>query len=92
MERSDWHLYFFKERITPAKMHCNETIDDCSFWFGGHTSNVYESITIGDGGCGNVQPAGTKLFLRATDDVILHGNFKVPLGSELIIETGNICY
>lgn len=79
-------------RVYKLGMTCDEVVEDCSFWFGGYDNKVKKRIVIGNGGCGNVQPSGTNLFLRATDEVEIHGTFEVPLGAELVIETGDICY
>ena len=79
-------------RVYQFEMGCTNDLNVCSFWFGGYDNGLKKSITIGDGGCGNVQPISSHLFLRATDFVELNGNFEVPLGSELTIETGNTCY
>lgn len=79
-------------RVYQLEMDCTNDLNVCSFWFGGYDNGLKKSITIGDGGCGNVQPISSHLFLRATDFVELNGNFEVPLGSELTIETGNTCY
>ncbi|WP_070137294.1 hypothetical protein [Crocinitomix algicola] len=73
-------------------MDCNTVINDCSFYFGGHDNAVKKKITIGNGGCGNVQPTGTTTALRAVDDVTIYGNFEVPLGAELIIDGRVTCY
>lgn len=79
-------------RVYQLEMDCTNDLDVCSFWFGGYDNGLKKSITIGDGGCSNVQPIGTNLYFRATEHVELSGNFEVPLGSELTIETGNTCY
>ncbi|WP_175437457.1 hypothetical protein [Crocinitomix algicola] len=50
-----------------------------------------KKITIGSGGCGNVQPTGTTTALRAVDDVTIYRNFEVPLRVELIIDGGVAC-
>ena len=51
-----------------------------------------KSITFEHGGCGNIQPADTELFLRAIEEVTIFGEFGVPLGAELTIETNVTCY
>ncbi|WP_175437458.1 hypothetical protein [Crocinitomix algicola] len=55
-------------------------INDFSFSFVGHYNAVKKKFTIGNGGCGNVQPTGTTIALRAVEDVTIFGNFEVPLG------------
>ena len=50
-----------------------------------------KSMSIGAGGCGNIQPFGSSIFLRATEFITIYGNFEVPLGAELYIDANN-CY
>ncbi len=67
-------------------------VNDCSFWFAGYDQAYKKNIIIGAGGCGNIQPADTELFLRAIEEVTIYGEFGVPLGAELTIETNVTCY
>jgi len=62
-----------------------------SFWFGGHDNKVKDRIEIGNGGCSNIQPIGSSIILRAKEEVIINGNFEVPLGAELYMDANN-CY
>ncbi len=79
-------------RVYQKKMDCDNSINDCSFLFAGYDQAYKKNITIGDGGCGNIQPADTELFLRAIEEVTIYGEFGVPLGAELTIETNVTCY
>jgi len=79
-------------RVYKLGMSCEEEVNDCSFWFSGYDNKVKRNITIGGGGCSNIQPTDTKLFLRATDEILINGNFEVPLGAELTMETNITCY
>ncbi|WP_175437459.1 hypothetical protein [Crocinitomix algicola] len=52
----------------------------------------FKKITIGSGGCGNVQPTGTTIGLGAVENITIIGNFEVPLGADLPIDGGVTCY
>jgi hypothetical protein len=74
---------------------CNTTISTCSFNFSTYNDRVKNSITIGGSGCSNTMPTsgnGSRVYLRAVNYVQINGEFTVPLGSELTIETLGSCY
>jgi beta-glucanase (GH16 family) len=82
-------------RVYHLNMDCNTTINVGSFYFTGHDDKVKNSITIGGSGYSNTQPtsgAGSKVFLRAVDFVLLNGEFTVPVGAELTIESLGECF
>jgi len=78
-------------RFYELDMDCATEINVCSFWFGGHDNKVKDRIEIGNGGCSNIQPIGSSIILRAKEEVIINGNFEVPLGAELYMDANN-CY
>ncbi len=50
-----------------------------------------KEIVIGGGSCVNSIHVNTNQFLRATDGILINGDFTVPFGSELYIDV-NPCY
>jgi len=87
-----FHMDVDYVRVYKLLMDCETVINTCSFYFGGHDDKVKKSITIGCDGSSNIQPIGSSTYLRATDFVEIYGNFEVPLGAELTIETIGTCY
>lgn len=81
-------------RVYHLQNDCSTSINTCAFYFSGHDDKVKNSITIGGSGCANTMPttgSGSKVYLRAVNYVELNGEFTVPLGAELVVETTGTC-
>jgi len=77
-------------RTYTLNMDCASVINTCSFNFVAHDNKVKKSITIGGTSCSNTMPtsgSGANVALRATDFIEIKGEFTVPVGSQLSIET-----
>ena len=77
-------------RTYTLNMDCANVVNTCSFNFLSHDNKVKKSITIGGTGCSNTMPtsgSGSNVALRATDFIEIKGEFTVPVGSQLSIET-----
>jgi len=73
------------------KNDCNTIINNCNFNFLTYENKIKKEITIGGNGCINSIPNSTFEFLRATDGILIKGDFTVPTGSQLLLEV-NPCY
>jgi beta-glucanase (GH16 family) len=78
-------------RVYELATDCNTVINTGAFWFGGYSETVKKSITIGGPGYANTQPANTTHIMRATDFILLNGEFTVPLGSTMYADVAP-CY
>lgn len=79
-------------RIYKPYNQCSVDMNTCSFPFSTYTETVKKSITIGSGGsCSNTQPANTTQVLRATDYILINGEFTVPVGSVFYADVA-ACY
>lgn len=63
----------------------------CNYNFSTYNNTVKKNITIGNSTCTNTIDSGQNIYLRATDGVLINGDFTVPIGSELYIDV-NPCY
>jgi hypothetical protein len=54
-------------------------------------NKVKQSITIGNGNCINSLSVVQNVFLRASEGVLINGDFTVPDGTQLYIDV-NTCY
>lgn len=70
---------------------CNNSLTMCNYNFGLHDNKVKKEIFIGNGVCSNSLSTGDKVYLRATDQVVITGDFTVPVGAELFIDV-NTCH
>lgn len=70
---------------------CNTNLNICNYNFTSHDNRVKKNITIGNGSCSNSLNSGDNIFLRASEGVLINGDFSVPLGAELYIDV-NSCY
>lgn len=78
-------------KVYDLKNDCNTIINTCNYNFSTYDNKVKKEIVIGGGACVNSIPNNTNMFLRATDGVLINGDFTVPVGSELYIDV-NPCY
>lgn len=78
-------------KVYDLKNDCNTIINTCNYNFSTYDNKVKKEIIIGGSSCVNSIPNNTNTFLRATDGVLINGDFTVPIGSELYIDV-NPCY
>lgn len=86
---SDMLIDFVK--VYRLKNDCNTVLNVCNYNFGTHDNRVKKSITIGNSNCNNSLNNGDNIYLRASEGVLINGDFTVPIGSELYIDV-NPCY
>lgn len=86
---SDMLVDFVK--VYKLKNDCNTVLNVCNYNFGTHDNKVKQSITIGNGTCINTLNIGQNIFLRASEGVLINGDFTVPEGAQLYIDA-NTCY
>lgn len=70
---------------------CDKDLTICSYNFNTHDNKVKKTITIGNGSCSNSLQIGDDVYLRASEGVLIKGDFEVPVGSELYIDVDS-CY
>lgn len=73
-------------RVYDIKADCNTTINTCSYNFATHDNKLKKEIIIGGGSCVNALPSNANVTLRATDGVLISGDFTVPNGAQLYID------
>lgn len=78
-------------KVYDLKNDCNTLINACNFNFATYNNMVKKEIIIGGSSCVNSIPSNTNQFLRASERVLINGDFTVPIGSELFIDV-NPCY
>jgi beta-glucanase (GH16 family) len=78
-------------KVYDLKKDCSNDLNVCNYNFGTYDNKVKKSITIGNGSCTNSLNVGQNIFLRASEGVLINGDFTVPIGSELYIDV-NPCY
>jgi beta-glucanase (GH16 family) len=78
-------------RYYKLKYECNTTVSACNYDFSSYNNRVKKKITIGNGLCPNIIDAGENVYLRASEEVVINGDFTMSIGSELYIDV-NACY
>lgn len=78
-------------RVYEMNNDCNTNMDVCNYNFSTHDNRVKRNITIGNGTCTNTIGSGQNIYLRASEGILINGDFTMPLGSELYIDV-NSCY
>lgn len=78
-------------KVYDLKNDCNTIINACNYNFSTYDNKVKKEIIIGGSACVNSIPNNTNMYLRATDGILINGDFTVPVGSELYIDV-NPCY
>jgi len=78
-------------KVYKLKNDCNTDMNVCNYDFSTHDNRVKKSITIGNGTCTNTIFTGQNVFLRASEGVLINGDFTTSIGSELYIDV-NPCY
>jgi len=73
-------------KVYDLKNDCSSIINTCNYNFSTYDNKVKKEIIIGGSACVNSIPNNTNMYLRATDGVLIKGDFTVPVGSELYID------
>src|SRR5690554_2062138 len=85
------YMYIDYVKVYDLRNDCNTNISFCNYNFGLYDNKVRKNITIGNGTCTNIINYGQNVYLRASEGVLINGDFTVPLGCELYIDV-NPCY
>lgn len=70
---------------------CNEIPSACAYNFATHTNTVKKSITFGNNTCPVTVPTNQPYYFRASEGILINGDFTVPLGAEIYMDV-NPCY
>ncbi len=70
---------------------CNTNLNACNYNFSAHDNKVKKNIIIGNGGCSNSLSSGDNVYMRASEGVLINGDFTVPVRSQLYLDV-NSCY
>jgi hypothetical protein len=73
-------------KVYKLKTDCNTILNLCNYNFGTHDNKVKQSIIIGNGSCVNSLIIGQNVYLRASEGILINGDFTVPQGAELYID------
>ncbi len=89
----NYYMYVDFVKVYKLNNDCNTNINVCNYNFSTHDNRVKKSITIGNvnGSCINSIEPGKNVYLRASEGVLINGDFTVPVGAELYIDV-NPCY
>jgi len=78
-------------RVYELDNDCNTIMNVCNYYFPSQDNKVKKNITIGNWTCTNTIGSGQNIYLRASEGVLINGDFTISLGSELYIDV-NSCY
>lgn len=78
-------------RVYKLDNDCNTNMNVCNYNFSTHDNKVKKNITIGNGTCTNTIESGQNVYLRASEGVLINGDFTVHNGAQLYIDV-NSCY
>ncbi|MBL0912357.1 MAG: glycoside hydrolase family 16 protein [Bacteroidia bacterium] len=74
-------------RVYKLRNDCNTSIiNACGYNFATHDNRVKKEIILGNGSCVNSLNATDKVHMRATDGILINGDFTVPVGAELYLD------
>lgn len=65
---------------------CDSSFDLYLFWYLFINKSVRKNITIGNGSCNNSLFTGHNIHMRASEGVLINGDFFVPIGAELYVD------
>ena len=85
------NMYVDYVKVYELDNDCNTNLNVCNYNFSSHDNRVKKIITIGNGSCSNSLNSGDNVYLRASEGVLINGDFTVPVGAELYIDV-NPCY
>lgn len=85
------YMYVDYVKVYNLSNDCNTNLNVCNYNFGTHDNKVKKNITIGNGSCTNAIGVGQNAYLRASEGVLINGDFTIPIGAELYIDV-NPCY
>ncbi len=84
-------MYVDYVKVYDLKNDCNTILNVCNYDFSNYDNKVKKSITIGNGSCINSLSSNQNIYLRASEGVLINGDFTVPIGSQLYVDV-NPCY
>jgi beta-glucanase (GH16 family) len=85
------NMYVDYVRVYKLNNDCNIDLTACNYNFSNHDNKVKKSITIGTGGCSNTLLNGDNVYMRASEGILINGNFDVPIGAQLYLDVDE-CY
>jgi beta-glucanase (GH16 family) len=76
-------------KVYQLKSDCNNDLNLCNTIFGlfeiFYDKKVKRKIIVGDNVCSNIIYSGQDIYLRASDEIIINGNFEVQTGGQLYL-------
>ncbi len=79
-------------KVWKPKIQCDLSLNLCNYSFSSYTNaTVKDKIIIGDNSCKNTILNGENIYLRASDEIIINGDFSIQLGAELFLDV-QPCY
>jgi beta-glucanase (GH16 family) len=86
-----YKMYTDYVKVYKLKTDCNTALNLCNYSFTSYDNKVKKSITIGNGSCANTILTGQNITLRASEGILINGDFTVQSGAELYMDV-NTCY
>ena len=84
-------MYIDFVKVYDLDNDCKTNMNICNYNFLNHNNKVKKNITIGNGTCNNSLNTNDNVYLRASEGVLINGNFTVPVAAKLYIDV-NPCY
>lgn len=81
-----YKMYTDYVRVYSLKKDCNTDLNVCNYWFPYYDNKVKKNITIGNGSCNNTVFSGQNVIMRASEGILINGNFNVESGAQLYLD------
>ena len=79
-------MYTDYVKVYSLKKDCSNDLNVCNYWFPSYDNKIKKSITIGNGSCTNTVLAGQNIIMRASEGILINGDFTVQPGAELYLD------
>ncbi len=84
-------MYVDYVKVYELDNDCNTNLNACNYNFSSHDNKVKKNITIGTGAYSNSLSNGDDIYMRASEGILINGDFTVPVGAQLYLDV-NTCY
>lgn len=81
-----YKMYTDYVKVYSLKKDCSNDLNVCNYWFPSYDNKIKKSITIGNGSCTNTVLAGQNIIMRASEGILINGDFTVQTGAELYLD------
>lgn len=81
-----YKMYTDYVKVYSLKKDCSNDLNVCNYWFPSYDKKIKKSITIGNGSCTNTVLTGQNIIMRASEGILINGDFTVQTGAELYLD------